>query len=437
MPWALSKQSMMVALVLLSPAAPVSAAHPGIATLDSFCSEANCADGAEPAGLVAGRAGKLYGITNIGGAANDGVVFELARRHKADYTYSLLYSFCALANCADGSRPNASLILDKASDLYGTTNEGGAQGKGEVFELAAEKGRWSLRVLYSFCAQAGCADGSLPAAGLAYAGQIAGKPYDGSSPLFGTTNAGGSKLDGGVAYQLEPVRGAWSESVLHEFCGGQSCSDGSNVIAPLIEDASGHLFGTTQQGGGANAGTVYELSREHGSWSETLLHQFCAGRGVDCSGGALPGGGLAMDAKGRLIGVTNEGGVNCLDRDHTGGCGVIYRIVPRGAASGYSALCALGQNDSADGANPLGTPLLDAKGNIYGIAAFGGANRSGTVFKLEGTRFKVLYTFCAESGCTDGAEPSSLVRARRGTLFGTTETGGGAAQGTAFSLGPR
>jgi hypothetical protein len=113
-------------------------------TLATFCSLANCADGENPgAGLIADTNGNLFGTTNDGGTgtgsgANNkgGTVFEIV---KTDGGYinipTTLASFCSLPNCADGAFPQASLIADASGNLFGTTNSGGANGGGTVFEI--------------------------------------------------------------------------------------------------------------------------------------------------------------------------------------------------------------------------------------------------------------------------------------------------------------
>src|SRR5271155_4649881 len=82
-----------------------------------------------------------------------------------------LVSFCALANCADGSIPMAGLIADAHGNLFGTTYGGGAYGRGTVFEIPKTAGGYASTptVLYSFCALYAlniCADGAYPYAGL-------------------------------------------------------------------------------------------------------------------------------------------------------------------------------------------------------------------------------------------------------------------------------
>ncbi len=115
-------------------------------------------DGKIPeAGVVKDNAGSLYGTTYMGGGTGCGngcgTVFKLA----PDGTETVLYSFCSLANCSDGGFPETNLILDKSGNLYGTT-ESGLYGndKGAVFKLAPGG---TETVLHSFT---GGADGSSP-----------------------------------------------------------------------------------------------------------------------------------------------------------------------------------------------------------------------------------------------------------------------------------
>ena len=134
--------------------------------LHSFCAQKNCTDGDSPqAELIMDAAGNLYGTTTGGGAHECGVyceggtVFELIpNATKTAWTETVLYSFCAQKNCADGDEPRAGVIMDSAGNLYGTTHRGGADGNyGTVFELTPNATRtgWMETVLYSFASTHG------------------------------------------------------------------------------------------------------------------------------------------------------------------------------------------------------------------------------------------------------------------------------------------
>jgi uncharacterized repeat protein (TIGR03803 family) len=94
--------------------------------LYSFCSQANCTDGASPVGgVIQDAAGNFHGATSGGGSHGSGTVFRLDPAGRE----TVLYSFCAVSNCADGSNPQAGVIQDTAGSLYGTTNSGGNAGE--------------------------------------------------------------------------------------------------------------------------------------------------------------------------------------------------------------------------------------------------------------------------------------------------------------------
>ena len=120
-------------------------------------------DGAMPAAsLIRDRAGYLYGTTDAGGRyfASSGVVFRIA----PDGTETVLYLFCSLSNCTDGSEPYGAMVRDSAGSLYGTTYAGGAHNfSGTVFKLASDGAE---TVLHNFCSQTACSDGYGPVAGV-------------------------------------------------------------------------------------------------------------------------------------------------------------------------------------------------------------------------------------------------------------------------------
>jgi len=177
-----------------------------------------------------------------------------------------LYTFGSQSG--DGTGPYAGLVTGKNGTFYGTTNGGGTEDLGTVFELAppvAPGAGWRETVIHSF---AGGLDGEYPLAGV-----IAAK--DGT--LYGAapcqTACGGANL--GVVFKLTPPVGAapgadgeWTETILHTFTGQ---SDGAQPNAVVLGNG-GVLYGTTNYGGKSNAGTVFELTPPNssdGAWTET------------------------------------------------------------------------------------------------------------------------------------------------------------------------
>lgn len=216
--------------------------------LHSFCGDlCGGADGIEPAaGLVFDQKGNLYGTTVLGGSGSgllgNGTVFKVT----PEGNETVLYSFCSLANCPDGSAPYSSLVLDRSGNLYGTTSAGGIGGQfgsGVVFKLTPEG---TEAVLYSFCALTNCTDGAYPLAGLVFGP---------SGNLYGTAESGGATGIGGVVFE---VTAQGKEELLHSF--GVQNNDGAAPQAGLVIDREGNLFGTTSAGGANHGGVVFKLA---------------------------------------------------------------------------------------------------------------------------------------------------------------------------------
>jgi uncharacterized repeat protein (TIGR03803 family) len=215
-----------------------------LTTLYNFCSKPKCADGEFPQSTLVRTEidGTLYGSTFSGGSTPKctgcGVVYEIT----AAGHFSVLYKFCQLAGCADGSAPSGLLLSN--GNLYGTTQGGGANGKGTVFELSLGG---TLRTLYSFCSQANCADGASPEAALI-------RTNDGN--FYGTTLLGGTNNKGTI-FKITP---AGELTTLHSFCFASDCGGGNFPQAPLMQDTNGKLYGTTMNGGTNDEGIVFSLS---------------------------------------------------------------------------------------------------------------------------------------------------------------------------------
>ena len=441
--------SILFALPLFLCASDAGAAE--LTTLYGFCAVAACADGSAPdSALVRDAAGNLYGVTHDGGDEGWGAVFELKRKGNGGYDYVRLYTF---DHDTEGFWPDGPLIVDTKGNLYGALTEGGNNQCGSIFELVVPRqgGSWTLNKLHAFCSDAGA--GAFPNGGLTYAGQSTGAAYDGASVLYGTTS--GSRK-AGVVFALSRHHQTWKETVLYSFCatGGSPCPDGDTPVAGVTLDEAGNLYGATYSGGIAvpphfrlGAGVVFELSPAGGGkWTETVLHTFCT---VDkCADGSAPRGSLVLDAAGNLFGVTESGGEPC-HANKGRGCGTVYKIVPAGADSQQSVVYAFCQKkDCVDGESPQAGLMLDAAGDLYGTTYFGGANlgldqfglRAGTVFRISGASYRVVYSFCVLAKCADGANPSAaVITDPSGLFYGTTGSGGpngGFEVGTAFQLQP-
>ena len=217
--------------------------------LHSFGNPAN-EDGQGPyAGLVFDAAGNLYGTTSEGGIHGDGTVFELSPNGSGGWTETMLHSF---GNGTDGNYSDATLIFDRAGNLYGTTVYGGIHcapyGCGTVFEMSPRQGSgWTETVLHSFGSGT---DGQNPTAGLI---------FDAADNLYGTTQAGGIHAYYGTVLEMSPRQGGgWTETVLHSF--NNDGTHGAYPIAGVVLDNAGNLYGTTIQGGIHSDGTAFEIT---------------------------------------------------------------------------------------------------------------------------------------------------------------------------------
>jgi uncharacterized repeat protein (TIGR03803 family) len=226
---------------------------------------------------------------------------------------------------------------------------------------------------------------------------------DASGNLYGTTQQGGTS-NLGVVFEVTP---GGSETVLHSFTGG---SDGAFPEAGLIMDSSGNLYGTTGQGGPDGFGVVFKVA--HGG-SETVLHSFAGG-----SDGEHPGASLTMDPSGNLYGTTVNGGAEDV--------GVVFRIAPGGAETVLHTFA------GSDGAYPAGSLIINNGLNLYGTTEEGGSSNLGTVFELSHKgKETVLYSF---AGGSDGETPFAGLIRKSGYFYGTTTAGGANNDGTVFRL---
>ena len=362
-------------------------------------------DGGRPlAGLLMGKNGVLLGTAFDGGLDNRGcrqndvgcgVVFSISRSG----VETVMYSFQGEGR-QDGSYPAAGLIADSSGNLFGTTAYGGIGGRGGNGTVFAIGSDGQETILHDFAG--GRTDGKNPAAGLV---------RDAAGNLYGTTQVGGMHHSYGTVFKITP---AGDESVLHAFKGG---ADGEEPDGGLVLDDAGNLFGTTFWGGGANCGTVFEITPDG---TETIAYAFQGG-----SDGCNPWAGLSTDAKGNLYGTTVRGGGSGCDGY---GCGTVFRLSAGSVTTTYSF------KGGDDGANPQ-AGIIAVNGDIYGTTFDGGGKGScdggcGVVFEIGVKGEKILHAF---TGGKDGAQPkAALVAGPNGHVFGTASAGGAGGAGTVF-----
>jgi len=295
-------------------------------------------------------------------------------------TERVIYSFGA--NAADGQEPYAGVIIDSAGNLYGTTQTGGAYGLGTVFKIT---GAGTETILHSFGASA--TDGQTPRARVT---------LDSAGNVYGATLKGGANQIGTV-FKIDT---AGTETILYSF--GARANDGMDPSSGLIIDSTGNLYGTTSVGGSGGSGTVYKIDP---AGTETILYSF----GIGNTDGAIPGD-LIRDSAGNLYGTTAQGGAYFE--------GTVFKI----SAVGTETILHSFGVSATDGLVPSAGLNRDSAGNLYGTTSRGGANISGTVFKVDTSGSEtILYDFGASP--TDGKFPGpnmGLIMDSSGSLYGTT-----------------
>lgn len=323
-------------------------------------------DGAFPEGGVTfAPPNLLYGVTQIGGAADRGLVYRIQTDGGA---FQILHAFAG--GTGDGMQPFARPTLDGAGLLYGTTSTGGATGWGTIYKVGT--GGSGYQLLHSF---GGVGDGK--------------KPYepvtlDGSGWLYAVTYQGGT-ANFGTLIRLQ--LGGPGYQVLHEFTG--PAADGRDPAGPVTLGAGGQLLGFTSFGGPGFVGTLYTAAADGTSYG--LLRSLNA-----FYDGAQPVGAPLVGADGAIYGVTNQGAA--FNR------GGLFRVEADGAP-----LFPMHSFVGAEGTAPVG--ILAEPGRIFGSMYAGGPQVAGWV--VPNTLGGVQFLFTLETILTDDFETADF---RRWTL---------------------
>jgi uncharacterized repeat protein (TIGR03803 family) len=306
-------------------------------------------DGALPyASLTFGPDGALYGTALLGGAGY-GTVFTLrpqatvCRTTLCPWHESTVWPF----QFAGGAGPTyGALVFDQQGNAYGTTQYGGTNDKGVIYELSRQGQQWTETRVYSF--------GSSPNDGYYPLHNVV---LDRAGNLYGTTSGGGAN-GGGTVFQLVPSGGGWTENIIASLPAGSQPQPG------LISDAAGNFYGATTGQGTQSVAQVFELSPAGNSWQFKTLYHFPSVAGFNQG----PYGNLVMGRDGSLYGATYSLGLY--------GYGNIFKLTSSGQTWSYADLYDF--TGDLDGGNPVGDLSIDANGNIYGTTTF----EQGTVWEL-------------------------------------------------------
>lgn len=270
---------------------------------------------------------------------------------------TIMHSF----QVSDGNYPIAGLTKGADGFLYGTTVQGGRQNQGTMFRISPTS-PYPLTLLYSFCSQTNCTDGSFP-----YAGVM----QHTNGNFYGTTRSGGN--DGlGTIFQYTPGKSGSVGALAKVYDFFET--EGMSPYAGLVETTSGSLYGTTSTGGTHNGqlngnGTIFEFTPSDRNL--TIAHVFAP----QSTEGAYPFGTLVV-YNGNIYGTTQNGG--------THGYGTVFELLPSLGDTITTVVNFdgnIGEGDSIVGSLPV-AGLLQYKGTFYGTTYRGGPSNVGTVFKI-------------------------------------------------------
>jgi len=232
-----------------------------------------------------------------------------------------------------------------------------------------------------------------------------------NSTFYGTTDFGGT-AGFGTVFQVNPKTHA--QSVIYSFQGLSGGPDGTNPsTAPISLNSL--LYGATSAGGTGSAGTLYQVNPATGA--ESVLYSFQAG-----SDGAAPSSLLLYN--GIFYGTTSSGGTGC-STNGTGGCGTLFSFDP--TSNTETVLYRF--TGGTDGFLPRG--LVNLGGTLYGVTVFGGGTTCfsgvgcGTLFQFDPTTNAVKTLYAFQGTPTDAYGPSGALVLANGVLYGIA--GGGKA----------
>jgi uncharacterized repeat protein (TIGR03803 family) len=386
-----TRSSLLHALLALTTVLATASAIPQTAqgqTLKVLYNFAGASDGGDPyATLIRDAAGNLYSTVGYGGTYFAGAVFKVT----PGGAETVLYSF---TGGADGAQPIAPVIRDGAGNLYGTTTMGGSANAGVVFKVDSTG---SETVLHNFT---GGTDGLTPVGGLL---------RDKAGNLYGATSQGGTSNDG-VVFK---INAHGKETILHTFTGG--ANDGKYpTYTSLLMDVQGTLYGDTEEGGTADGGIVYKLSK---TGKLTILHSFQGGTTDGCNVLGTP----FMDKDGTIYGTTSSCGTSSL--------GTVWKLTKNGKETVLHSFA----GGASDGEYPLSGVIVDANGDLYGTTSTGGSSNVGTIYKVSKAGKETVYH---SFNGTDGKFPyGSVVQNSAGTLlFGAAQNGGSIGYGTVWKI---
>jgi uncharacterized repeat protein (TIGR03803 family) len=397
-------------------------------------------------GVIQAPDGMLYGTTREGGADGTGTVFRVSTNGTS---FKPLHDFASYF--VEGAYPPCSLLMGVDGNLYGIANQGGTNGYGTVFTLDTNGANFNVLHNFDIYPDSFYPNGALIQAsngllyGTASSGgggnwgslfeistngvtynvivSLVGPPGGGEHPqsslmqasdglLYGTCQEGGTNQSG-TLFSLHDDGSSYNDFFSFDGNGG----DANSPEASLLLGRDGALYGTSYFGGSNGLGAIFKVNRDGTAYQ--LLHSF-DNDGVD---GYYPEAGLLQADNGMLFGTTYYGGTN--------ESGTVFTLSTNG--SDYSVV--FSPIFYSQGDDLYGTLIQGLDGALYGTAQSEGTNGEGVVFRIDknGQNYAALHSF--PSSATDGMYPlAGVIQGTDGVLYGTTSSGGSNSEGTVFSV---
>jgi uncharacterized repeat protein (TIGR03803 family) len=395
--------------------------------------------------------GKRYS-RQVGRKRNMQVVMEAAESRvllSTSYTLNPVYTFDGGNN---GGKPDYGMILVDGN-LYGTTDIANTTGS-TVFEIPA--GSTTPTTLQTFT------------------DDISMSPlvYDGNGHIFGTSEEGGPQQDGSI-YEID-VTG--SSPVVTEIAtfdtSAEGGIEGNSPQGALAVDGSGNLYGVTYSGGANSNGTVYEVADPTGGSPtiQTLASFDPTTNGADPNTGVILYNGAlygttaytpnnlgtgeifkydigTQDLTAQVIWNSSDtdldGSLNPLTVDSSGDLftsstsgaqsgedGSIFEVTP--GSTTYETLTTLSGSDNGP-SGPIGALTIGSDGNFYGATTGGGTNNAGTIFEMDASTHVVTPLASLDSSTT-GDNPNGGLTFIGNNIYGTASSGGTDGDGAIFEV---
>ncbi len=346
-------------------------------------------DALSPTGSPTVYQGNIYGSSSFGGPTLNGCIFRLYPTKSGGYTLIDLHDFSQ----GDGLYPAGNIAVDASGNLFGTTQEGGQNGYGTLWELVRPpklSAAWSFQVIHSFLDTEGAPLGGVVYHNGAIFGISPGAVFELSTPGDGSqqyqdivftpqASTGGLPTfdSSGNLYALSfnaPTQifkyspqadGSWTQTLVAPLSVSNTQSTPWNIVGGILSSPSGAVFyGLSSGGGEFFSGTVYKVSQDSsGQWVTTVLSSF------NSSSVAYSPSGNLQNTKKKYYGLLSQGGSE------------VFQAFSSGTSKSWIVNDLLDSSNIAAGSGYTGF-TFDSSGNLYGASQYGGSAGFGAVWKI-------------------------------------------------------